>query len=332
MNRLLHALQITSLLVLLGASGCKSCDSGSGGDTTDAGGHAQPRSLTPEQAAQVLAKVGDKTITLGDYAAALEHMDQFDRLRYQSPERRKELLEEMINVELLAMEATAKGYDKDPLAQQELRAILRDAMLAEARKSVPAPADIPEAEVRAWFDAHRADYKDPERRRLSVIVAKDEATAKDILAAAKKEPNAAKFGELVRARSIDAHARDNVPIDLAGDLGIVSPPGDPRGENARVPEPVRAAAFAIEDVGGVHDRVVPANGRFYVVRLTQKLEPHERTFEEAERTIRVKLAQDKMRAKEDELLAELRKTVKVEIDEAAVGTVKVDLGTRDAGP
>ncbi|MBN9161495.1 MAG: peptidyl-prolyl cis-trans isomerase, partial [Myxococcales bacterium] len=93
-------------------------------------------------------------------------MDQFDRLRYQSAERRKELLDEMITVELLAMEATAKGYDKDPLAQQELRAILRDAMLAEARKGAPTPADVPESEVRAWFEAHRAEYKDPERRRV----------------------------------------------------------------------------------------------------------------------------------------------------------------------
>lgn len=328
------ALVLLSSSTVLGVGGCKSCDEKSNGGALDAGDHAQPRSLTPEQANQVLAKVGDKTITLGDFTAALEHMDQFDRLRYQSPERRKELLDEMINVELLAMEATAKGYDKDPLAQQELRAILRDAMLAEARKNVPTPTDIPEPEVRAYFEAHRADYKDPERRRLSVIVTKDEATAKDVLAAAlKTTQNAAAFGELVKSRSIDAHARDNVPVDLAGDLGIVSPPGDPRGENARVPEPVRAAAFAIADVGGVHDAVVPANGRFYVVRLTQKLAPHERTYEEAERTIRVKLAQDKLRAKEDELLAELRKSVKVEIDQSAVASVKVDLGTpgSDAG-
>lgn len=315
----------------LAHAGCKGCDEKPGGGA-DAGAHAQPRSLTPEQAAQVLATVGEKKITLGDYVAALEHMDQFDRLRYQSPERRKELLDEMINVELLAMEATAKGYDKDALAQQELRAILRDAMLAEARKGVPAPADIPESEARAWFEAHRAEYKDPERRRVSVIVTRDEATAKSVLAEAQKNPSAVAFGGLVKSRSIDPHARDNVPIDLAGDLGIVSPPGDPRGENARVPEPVREAAFAIPEAGGVHGEVVPAGGRFYVVRLTQKLAPHERTFEEAERTIRVKLAQDRLRAKEDELLAELRKTVKVEVDQAAVGSVKVDLGTApDAG-
>lgn len=317
-----------SLASLLALAGCKSCDGGA--DPAADAGHATPSSLTPEQAQKPLATVGDKTITLGDYAAALEHMDQFDRLRYQSTERRKELLDEMITVQLLAREATAKGYDKDPLAQQELRAILRDAILASARKGAPTPTDVPEVEVRAYFDAHRAEYKDPERRRVSAVVLRDEASGREALAAAKKAPDPAHWGETVRARSIDPQARANVPVDLAGDMGIVSPPGDARGDNPRVPEEVRAAAFAIDKVGDVADKVVGSGGKFYVVRLTQKLAPHDRTFEEAERSIRVKLAQDKLRAREEELLAELKKSVKVEVDEAALSSVKLETGA-DAG-
>lgn len=327
-------------VLALGVTGCKSCDRPAE-DGAD-GGLGAATSLTPEQARQVLARVGDETVTLGDYAAALEHMDQFDRLRYQSTERRRELLEEMITVKLLAGEATRRGWDQDPLAQQELRAILRDAMLTEARKDVPSPADVPEAEVRAWFEARRAEYRDPERRRVSVVVLRDAKAAAEVLEAAKKAEGAAQWGELVRARSIDPQARANVPVDLAGDLGIVSPPGDPRGASARVPEEVRAAVFEIPEVSQVLERVVVASGggapaggaagaaRYYVVRLTQKLPAHERSFEEAERTIRVKLAQDKLRAKEDELIAELKKTVTVAIDESALATVKVDLGDSGA--
>lgn len=323
---------LATLAALAGLAGCKSCENGSGVDVADAGHHENPTSLTPEQAKQTLAKVGDETITLGDYAAALEHMDQFDRLRYQSVERRKELLDEMITVKLLAKEATDKGYDKDPIAQQEMRAILRDSMLAEARKNAPIPADVPDSEVHAWFDAHRAEYKDPERRRVSVIVLRDEATARDVLASAKKATDASQWGELVRAKSLDPQARANVPVDLAGDVGIVSPPGDPRGENSRVPEEVRVAAFGIAEVGGTADKVVSAQNKLYVVRLTQKLPPHDRTYEEAERSIRVKLSQDKLRAKEDELIAELRKSVKVEIDEGALSTVKLDMGDGGGTP
>ena len=93
-----------------------------------------------------------------------------------------------------------------------------------------------------------------------------------------------------------------------------------------MPEEVRVVAFEISDLGGIGPRVVGSKGKYFVVRLTQKIAPHERTFAEAERSIRVKLAQDKLRAKEDELIAELRKSIKVEIDEQALATVKVDMG------
>ncbi len=150
-SRSARALLLGAAFAALGVSvgGCDSCKSGTT-PAVDAGNTSRGvHSLTPELAAKVLAKVGDKNITLGDYVAVLDRMDQFDRLRYQSPERRKELLDEIINVELLAQEATAKGYDKDPVAQEELRQILRDAMLADTRKDAPKPADIPLAEVRA---------------------------------------------------------------------------------------------------------------------------------------------------------------------------------------
>jgi DNA-directed RNA polymerase subunit F len=312
-------------------AGCDGCKGGGPAPQADAGEpHATTEQLTPELSAKVLAKVGDRTITLGDYLAALDHMDQFDRLRYRAPERRKELLEEMIRVELLAQEATQKGYDKDPVAQAELRAVLREAMLADARKGSPSPADIPEGEVRAYFDAHKADYHDPERRRVSCIVTKDETAAKVALDAARAATTAAAWGEVVRQRSTDLQARASVPVDLAGDFGIVSPPGDARGENARVPEEVRAAAFQIEGVGQVLPKVIKATGKYWVVRLSQKLDARDRTFAEAERVIRVKLAQDKIRDREQAVLAELKKKHKVEIDQAALATVRVDLA--DAGP
>jgi hypothetical protein len=313
------------LFAAFGACGCSSCKN----DATpppvlEAGAGPASSALTPEQAAKVLAKVGNKSITLGDYVAALEHMDQFDRLRYQSTERRKELLNDMINVMLLAQEAEEKGYDKDPVTQMEIRALLRDAMLASARKGAPTPNEVPEAEVRAYFDAHKADYRDPERRRLSLIFCKEEATAKDALEQAKKAASATQWGEIVRAKSIDPQARANVPLDLAGDVGMVSAPGDPRGDNAKVPAEVRAAAFEIAKPGDVLGRVVKADGKFYVVRLTQKIDAHERTYEEAERVIRVKLAQDKLRAREEALLEELKKEFPVQVDEAALAQVKVD--------
>jgi hypothetical protein len=310
----------------MAASGCRSSKSNAS-QPSEAGAIT---GLTPEQSAQVLARVGDRAITVGEYVAALEHMDQFDRMRYQAPERREELLGEMIDVMLLADVAREKGYDKDAITQQEIREILRDAMLKRAHEGLPGPNDIPELDVRADYEAHRADFRDPERRRVSAIVLSAETPASPVLEAAKKA-TAIQWGELVRTKSVDPRARGGAPADLAGDLGFVGPPGDPRGANPRVPEDVRTAVFEIATLGEVLPRVVKVEGRSYVVKWAGKTAAHDRTLAEAERAIRVRLAQERIRAKDDALVDELRKQYPVQIDEAALSEVKVDLPRADGG-
>jgi peptidyl-prolyl cis-trans isomerase C len=326
-----RAAVVTSLGAL--ASGCK----GSQGENS-----AAPRAdataaapSAPDPASQVLARVGDRTITLADYIAALQHMVPFDRLRFQAPDRRKELLHEMIDVMLLADEARERGYDKDPEAEEEVRQILRDAVREKARRTAPAPADIPATEVADYYQAHKADFHDPERRRVSAIVLASAAAAAQALDAAKAAKDGAAWGELVRARSVDPQARNGAPLDLAGDLGFVNPPGDAHPANPRVPEEVRAAVFEVEHVGDVLPRVVKgaANGKtlFYVVKLASKSDAHDRSLQDAERSIRVKLAQDKADQAETQLMAELRKQYPVQIDEAALAQVRVAPPRDDAG-
>ncbi len=322
----LAALAFGSLVSVGGGlvlGGCKSCnDHALEVQPADAGSS----SLTPEQSAKILVRIDDQAITLGDFAAALEHMDPLDRLRYQSPARRRELLNDMINLRLLAKEAHDKGYDQDPQEQEAERQVLRNAMIAEARKGAMTPDQVPAADVHAFFDAHRAEYKDPERRRASAIVLGDMATAKQVLEQAKKggtSPTA--FGELVRAKSIDPDAKANLPVDLVGDLGMISPPGDPRGENPKIKPEVRAALFQIPAIGELYPQVVTSAGNFYILKLTQKTDPRERSYAEAERTIRAKLSEDAVQRQQDALLAELKTKFPVTIDEAALATVRVDI-------
>jgi parvulin-like peptidyl-prolyl isomerase len=317
-----------ALATLCGAcSGCKQPPPPGG----DAGLPTSPvAELTPEQAAQVLARVGDRTITLGQFASTIARMDQFDRMRYQAPERRKELLGEMIDVMLLADEARAQHQDQDPQTQQEVRQILRDALLKKAQDGLPKPADIPDAEVSAYYDAHKADFHDPERRRVAIIVVSSPALAAGIVASLKGA-GAAHWGEIVRSKSIDPSAKANVPLDLAGDVGFVSPPGDPRGANVRVPEEVRAAVFTLAKVGDIAPDPVASGGKLYIVKLSGRTDPHDRTLKDAERTIRVRLAQDKIHAAQDAMLEDLKKRYPVTIDDGALANVKVELPAVDAG-
>jgi hypothetical protein len=318
-----RAIALRALFVLAaalaGSEGCRRAPA----PETDAGAGGT-------QAGQVLARVGDRTITVGDYEAALAHMDPFDRVRYLAQDHRKELLSEMIDVMLLADEARAKGYDRDPVVQQEIREILRDGMLQTVRDAGPTPDEVPAPDVAAYFEAHRADFREPERRRVAAIVLPAGAAGAAAALDAAKVASPTQWGELVRTRSVDAQAQADVPLDLAGDMGFVSPPGDPHGVNLRVPDAVRAAVFEIPTVGAVLPRVVPVGDKVWVVKLASRTERHDRTLQDAERSIRVKLATDLATARQAALIEQLQRQYPVKVDEAALAQVKVD--APDAGP
>ncbi|HEY4105609.1 MAG TPA: peptidyl-prolyl cis-trans isomerase [Polyangiaceae bacterium] len=292
--------------------------------TADAASSAGSGKLTPELAKQVLAKIGDREITLGEYAETLERMDPFERLRYQSPDRRKQLLNEMVEVELLAEEAKRRGLDKQPETQERLRQMLKEELLNDVRKSVPGPNDVPESEVHAYYDAHHDEFKEPERRRVAHIVMANEAQAKAVLDKARTA-SPSEWGKLVAENSLDKPEKSAgpAPAELAGDLGIVGPPGHPRGANPRVPEALRAAVFQIDKVGDVLDHLVPDSGKFQIVRMTSKSDARDRSFQDAERTIRVAIAQEHIRTRETQLETELRQRFPVTIDDQALSQVKV---------
>jgi hypothetical protein len=323
----------TLALALFALPACSKKKQEDTGAVASASASAGKKKLTPELAKKTLAKVGDRVITLGEYEATLERMDPFERMRYQSQDRRKRLLDDMIEVELMSQEARRRGLDKAPETQERLRQILREQMLEDLRKSAPAPNDIPEPELRAYYDSHKDEFAEPERRRVAAIVLDSAALAKTVLAKALTATPAA-WGELVEQRSTQrgGRAMPASPTELAGDLGIVGPPGHARGANPRVPDAVREAVFKIQKAGDTFPEVVAADGKFYVVRLVNTTPARERKYEDSERAIRTAVVQARIREKEQALEQELRKKFPVTVDEAALAKMPMPAPNTSAAP
>ncbi len=297
--------------------------------------------LTREQAQGVLAKVGDKVITVGDFATALERMNEVDRLRFQSPKRRQELLQELIDTELLAQEARKRGLDKEPAVEEAVRQILRDAMRAKARQGLPAPAEISQGEVASYYADHASEFTEPERRRVSAILLGDPDKALEVLKKARGDAKAkdagakkggASWGDLYFEHSLDApkERAPGAPADLAGDLGIVGPVDHPKGKSDRVPEAVQRAVFALENIGDVSSEPVKVGEKYFVVRLSGMSKAHTRTLAEAERAIRIAILQAKLAEREAALEADLKKRFPIHIDEQALAAVALPKGVEAA--
>ncbi len=274
--------------------------------------------LTEAEAAEVLAQVGETKITLGQYAASLARMDRFERLRYQSEERQKQLLDEMIEVEILAQEARRRGLDEDPEVQLRLQQALRNELLEDLRRALPEPEEISERRVRDYYEEHRSELREPRRHRVLAIVLSDPNLASRVAQEATGS-SGEKWGKLFRKYSVRRPPLGpSDPLELAGDLGFVSAPGKKRGENDEVPEKVREAVFTLDEVGDVAPQPVPVDGLYYVVRLGGVSEARDRSLRDADAAIRAELLRQRYLEAERKLHRELEKRYPVVIDREAI--------------
>ncbi|MFW6087560.1 MAG: peptidyl-prolyl cis-trans isomerase, partial [Myxococcota bacterium] len=216
----MHRNQLVGTVVALtvlsgGALGCD-CAGEETAAEPDASGEATEFGLTEAQAAQVLAKVGDTTITVGEFAERLADQSPYLRARYNSPERRREFLDNMIRFELLALEADERGYDELPEVERTRNQVMVQQMMKELFEDEIELSDITDEEIREYYEAHRDEFHKPEQVRASHIMSKNEAEARKVLAELEENPRDVNlFRELAEEHNQDADTEDRY-----GDLGF----------------------------------------------------------------------------------------------------------------
>ncbi len=134
---------------------------------------------------------------------------------------------------------------------------------------------ISDAEIQAAYDARAAQYKVEEQRRASHILVKDKAEAEKIAAEVKKNPG--RFAELAKKASQDPGSAEK-----GGDLGWFG-----RGMMVK---PFEQAVFEMKP-GEV--RVVQSEFGFHVVRVTGVQPARSRPLAEVKKEIGDELAQQK---------------------------------------
>jgi peptidyl-prolyl cis-trans isomerase C len=302
-------------LLALSVAGCGEGCSGSGDDETPTTGAASTtgvegtqdpnangltNGLTPEQAALVLARVGDREITAGELAARLAAEGRYTQARFASPERRREYLDKMIELALLAAEAERLGYQNDPLVVQAREQAMREEMLRELVDARVQRADVTDEAIAAYYQEHLAEYNQPAQVRALHIVVRTRAEAQRYLQQVRDEADIAPFRALAQAHNIDDTR------ERGGDLLFFGMEGD------GPPAPVREAAFALARIGDVSPTVIESPVGFHIVRLTGRRAALERTLDDVEGPIRNALWAAQREAARQQLLDELRGSAQIE--------------------
>lgn len=277
--------------------------------------------LTEDEAAAVLAKIGDREITVGEFAESIASKGPFLRARYNSPERRRELLDQMVRFELFAQEADRRGYDDLPEVQRTRKQVLIRRFLKQEFEDRIQLSDVSNADVQAYYDSHTDEFNKPEQVRASQILFTNQATAQRVLRQILASPSDMRlFRQLAEAHNTDAETRDRF-----GDIGFFSRPAERQADEPVVPAEVAEVAFSMDTIGTVHPELVRSPAGFHIVKITGRRAPLHRTFEEASRPIRHRLWRERREQAVEDLVTRLRGEADVHEDLSLLDQIQIDI-------
>jgi len=305
-------------LVVVLAAGCTRSDEKKG--KTGSATALAPQSS--EELSAALAKVDGVTITVKQLEDNINRQSPYIRARYQSKEQKRVFLDNLIRFEVLAEEAKRRGLDKDPEVIQTMKsAMITKLMKDELEKGIK-PEEVPEADMKAYFESHKDEFDKPEEVRVSAVILKKKAQADEVARAAKTAEGKSNkgFRDLVTRYSTDEETKLR-----GGDLRYFA------RDATEVPKPVIEAAFALEKTGDIAGPIA-ADGTFYVLKQTGRRKAVVKTYEQVKRQIQNDLYKDRREDSQKKFVEQLRAHAKVEVFEDNLKKVRVEPSSGAAVP
>ena len=263
-------------------------------------------------------------LTSDDVNSALAQLPPMVRMRYQTPAQKKELVEKLVTLDLLAREAIRTGHANDPEVVEMLKNVLAQRVVKEERENKAPP--VTDEEVQAWYDTHTADFTRPETWRLSTLFiavpendpAKQkvqQAKAEKLLAQAQKlkPDDFAAFGQLVKANS------DDPSKAMEGDLRALTAVE----LSSRYGTDVAKAGEALTTPGQLSGLVHTRTG-VHILKLRAHTASAQATLPEVKAQIRTRLQNEHRNQAYEKFISDLKANANVKVDEAALAKVLVE--------
>jgi peptidyl-prolyl cis-trans isomerase C len=280
------------------------------------------------EASQVVAKVDDTVITVGDVQERINKQSPFIRARYTTIDKKKEFLDNLIRFEVMAHEAQRRGYDKDPEVVRVAKQQMISKFLQKDFESKLKVEDVPDADVEKYYKEHPEEFNKKDEVRVSEILVKEKGKADKVYSEAKALPKAAPttgggdqktFRDLVTKYSEDEDSKQR-----GGDLTFFDK------DSTVYPKPVVESAFKLNEVGDVSPPVKTDKG-WVVLKLTQKRPGFNRPLPEVKRQIQQRLFRDTRTKALDAFIADMKKKTSIEEHDENLAKVTIDTGAEGGG-
>ena len=280
----------------------------------------------------IVASVGDSVITEADISRRLEGLSPVSRARYQTPERRQELISSLIRFELLAQEARRRGHHQHPDVELAYKQAMVRELLGKEVRNLVKMSEISDEDTRTYYDEHLDDYQRPELVRAAHLLFPSQAAAlatlKEYQLRLKAKPKEARviFGDLAAKRSHDQETKAR-----RGDLQYFIETGRGYGERrfpqSPVPLEVARAAFALKRVGEVTSKPIKSEKGWHLVQRTGGKRAFKRPLSEVRTEIRNTLFRVRKGKALEAYVKQLKSQVTITIDEEKLNALKLPPGS-----
>lgn len=258
----------------------------------------------PPQTGRVVARVGEVAITAERLDGRIKAQGQARR-SYETVKGLRELVEDEVRYELLARAAYDRGLWRDPEVIDAARRVMVRKLLQRDLAPAQFSGAVGDAALRAYYDEHRDNYMQPERRRFMQIqlaaTGDGRAVAQSLIDKVQNKPDALfvstqsrypESGHEALFKSGDFVTQDEVSA-------------------------VYGMTFATQVFGSEPGLVLPmpvqSTRGWHVVKVLARREALARDFEEVRDQIREKLLQGERSHEFQTYIEQLRQTYPVAI-------------------
>ncbi len=243
---------------------------------------------------KVLAVVNGRQITDADINMTIAKFPPEKQGYFQNPQRRAQLLDQMVSFELVYNFAKDNDYEKDEVYIAQLEAAKKDLLTQTAINKILSEVTVTDSETEEFYNANKDKFVVEQSVRAKHILVDVEEEAVEIR---KKISEGMTFEEAAaKFSSCPSNAQ-------GGDLGSFT-----RGK--MVPE-FENAAYELA-LGEVSEPVKTQFG-YHLIKVEEKTEAAQESFENVKGMIINNLTQQKQNAKYMELIEKLKGKYKVEV-------------------
>ena len=288
--------------------------------------------LYPKDGGKAIAEFNGVKLSDKYIKTYVDNLNDYLKARYNTPERKEELMSKIVEGELVAMKAVKDGALDDVILLSQIKnTIARYYSGTKMKVQIEESLKVSEDEMKKYYEEKKETFNTPAKVKASHILIKvsesrDKEAARKLAekVAAEAEKSAKDTGSF--AKLVEKYSEDEGSKKRGGDLGYFERTED----GGKMVKEFSDGAFALQNVGDISKPVESEFG-FHIIKLTGKKDKIEKNFEDVKANIENTIKTEKRKTAYEDMIESYKKELGFKFDKDAALAIEISVSESAKG-